>query len=242
MPRHTPRRPLAAVPIGLVLALAGCSAATPDLSSDSAKVPTASASPAGASAPAPTAATADSMPTLTADRLATALPSLPAGATPWPANLGPAGPLTATQYATAMFGAADASADLQIEKQRGLDFGAIRRWNQTDGVMVSVFLGHYSLPLGAQSAFLAQSTSEEHKDAADQHFTVPGVPESYGVALSTLDSYGDAQTNLHLVAGDVLIRIAVGSPAQPDPTVAAAVAKTVYANVCGITDCASSAG
>ena len=233
MARSTPCRPLAAASIGLLLALTGCSAATPALSSGTSAPPAASATDG---------ATADGLPALTADLLATALPPLPTGAKLWPATLGPTGPLTAPQYATAMFGTADASADLLVERQRGLDFGAVRRWNQPDGVMVSVFLGHYSLPRGAESAFLAQSTSEKRTDAADRHFTVPGVAESYGVAIPTLDSYGNALTNLHLVAGDVLIRVAVGSPAQPDPEVAAAVAATVYTNVCRVTDCTPSGG
>ena len=242
MARRTPRRPLAAASTGLLLALAGCSAATPSLSSGASALPAATGTDAATADTMPADTTpGDSTPALTAGRLATALPPLPAGATLWAASTGPTGPLTAAQYATAMFGSA-AGTDLPIEQQRGLDFGAVRRWRQPDGVLVSVFLGHYDLPLGAESAFLVQSTGEKKDDAADAHFTVPGVAASYGVALPALDSYGDAQTNLHLVAGDVLIRVAVGSPARPDPAAATAVAESVYADVCRITDCAAATG
>ena len=243
---HRPVLPFAAAALGVLLTTAGCGVISPVTepvpaqSSATASVTATASATAGATATATTrAATAAKGSGPDQAQLSAALPQIPAGSTQWPANLGPYGPQTAAQYVAAMFGATEVSTYLPEETRRGLEFGAVQRWSRPDGVLVSVFLGRFAADSGALSAFLAQRSGEQLISHGDPHFTVPGITDSYADETPQLDSSGNAMTNLHAVAGDVLIRVVITAPATPDRTVATQTAEQVYASVCRVTDCAA---
>jgi hypothetical protein len=221
--------PAAALVVGGLLAVTGCDATLP-------RTPLSSV-PTVARAPVPmTTTTRAATSTLTAAQLNGVLPAAPSGAQPWAAG-GPVGILTPKQYVTTVYGASLLSTQLPLEELRGLRFVTRRNWITASGIMVDIYYDYFTRPSGAMSAYLEERTLERQDDSKAVDFTVPHTATSFGEAIPTLDSYGNAQTELHAVVGSVIIEVYVYAPASPDRSLTTVLAERSYTGVCRITDC-----
>ena len=163
-------------------------------------------------------------------QLKAALPARPAGATPWPASYGPEGVLTAAQYVAAA--GPDNASELALQQRRGLQSGANWTWNAPDGVQVEILLARYTTDVGAQSYYLSERTGLLKEYSGVTPFQLPGEPESWGLPIATLDSFGDAVVRTNALAGDTVIIVNVNNPATPDTADANAVSSRIYRALC----------
>ncbi|MFB7668679.1 hypothetical protein ACFC1R_32960 [Kitasatospora sp. NPDC056138] len=223
---------------GCVLLASGCGDGTTSVNAR--PTPAVSSTPSSTGSPSSTSSaealtSAVQSPHPNQTELLAALPTLPSEGKPWVGSTGPVGLLTFDQYID-MLPPATQQIARPKETRRGLQFAARRNWAQPDGVLVDVRLVRYAAPSGARSYFLAEQSVHLATSATDT-FTVPGVPDSSGLAIPKLDKAGNASVMVQIVAGDTVVLVFEASPATPDRDNATAVAKQAYRSVCAVQDC-----
>ena len=172
-------------------------------------------------------------------QLRAALPPRPAGSKPWPASYGPEGVLTDRQYIAAA--GPNTVAELNLQRERGLQFGANWSWSEPSGVQVEILLARYATPAGAASYYASERSGQLQRYPGVTAYTLPGEPQSFGLPIATVQNDpGETVVRTNALAGDTVIVVNVNRPVTPDTAVANAVSRRIRQSLCADQACATS--
>lgn len=147
--------------------------------------------------------------------LVSALVPLPPGAQSLKVTgAGSDGSMTLDQFVQGLF--TSGSGESSILQARGFE-GAAARWMRTSSAQLDNFyLIAFDSTAGAQSFALSQGKAYEDDPSktSDTRFTVPGLMDGAGFETSTLDSYGNADSEIFGVVGNVTIIVNTFTPAK----------------------------
>jgi hypothetical protein len=217
--------------VAVAASVAGCASAAATSASGSPTVSSsATAQPSGAntaaSNPSPAASAIASGPQYTATASASPASSgplwllpLPSGANGWTSNTN--APMGLDAFIAQTYNINSQGSEESLYTQRGFVSGAFEGWYDPDGSQQTIAIARFATASGATSAFSDLSASLQESPAPDKEFT-DSADEAVGSADPTLNSVGDADTDITARVGDYVVDVNEFSAATPDPSAAKA--------------------
>jgi hypothetical protein len=217
--------------VAVAASVAGCSSAAVTSAGGSPTVTSsATAQPSGANAAASNPSTAASAiasgPQYTATASASAASSgplgllpIPSGANGWTSNTN--APMGLDAFIAQFYNPNSQGSEESLYTQRGFVSGAFEGWYSPDGSQQTIAIARFASASGATYAFSDLSASLRQNPASDKEFT-DSADGAVGSADPTLNSVGDADTDIAARVGDYLVDVNEFSAATPDPSAAKA--------------------
>jgi hypothetical protein len=153
----------------------------------------------------------------TGGRLTSLLIPLPAGGRLLPvSNAAPDGSMTLDQFLKELY--PSSPSERTLLQARGFQTAAARCLDTSGGQEDCFYLIQFSAPDGAQSYALglAQAHQDDPSHASDTKFAVPALTDGAGFENSTLDSYGNTDSDVYGADGEIALIVHSYTPAKLD--------------------------
>jgi hypothetical protein len=144
---------------------------------------------------------------------------IPPGANAWTTNTDASMGLDA--FIKQVYDSDSQAGEKSLYTQRGFVSGAFEGWFNPDGSQQSIAIARFASASGATYAFSDLSGSLQQNPAPDKVFT-DSADGAVGSADPTVDSEGNAYTDITAHIGDYLVDVHEFSPATPDTSAAKA--------------------